>query len=185
MNDLNIEKSKCNFLKFMAIFIPVVIVVSYAYFKDNDIKKQEMLTQTRNILDIDLITEKDEYINSTDMVCTKANTIDREAKKKTFKVKSGNNKHYLTYNLSLCELTLSSKLQVPEFKWQLIKDKMVISEGNFDTFSDSINLASDLMIEANSIQEYELTVWLEETEENMNNIDKGIFSGKISLNLTD
>lgn len=185
MNDLNIDKSKCSFLKFMAILIPLVIVISYAFFTDNGIREKEMIFHLENTSYINLITDNNDYINSTNIGCTNTDAIDQEAKKKTFKIKTGNNKHNLTYDLSLCELTLSSKLQVPEFKWQLTKDDAVINEGNFDTYSDSINLASGLIIESNSVQEYELKVWLEETEENKSIDNKGIFSGKISFNLVD
>ena len=80
MNDLNIEKSKCSFLKFMAILIPLVIVISYAFFTDNGIREKEMIFHLENTSYINLITDNNDYINSTNIGCTNTDAMIKRLK---------------------------------------------------------------------------------------------------------
>lgn len=115
------------------------------------------------------------------MLVKEAN-IASESEKGYFKVVSGNNKHYITYSLSLTELTISANLQVSDFKWQLVRDNEVVASGNFAGISsNSMTLINNAQISNNETHEYEYRIWLQETEHDQIDLLGGSFSGKITI----
>ncbi|MDD4809553.1 MAG: hypothetical protein PHP12_05930, partial [Bacilli bacterium] len=104
------------------------------------------------------------------------------SQKGNFKVVSGNNDHYIYYTLSLSELTLSSNLQVADFKWELLKDNNSHASGTFNGVSqNSMTLASDIVIGANETANYELRLWIEESGGDQYYLIGGTFVGKINM----
>ena len=134
--------------------------------------------------DIDLLTENDGYINSKDMLLIKTEDIETKSQKGKFKVVSGNNKNDITYSISLSNITISNNLLSEDFKWTIIKlpQKNTIAQGNFkDVTGNSMTLIKDLEINPNKTDEYELRIWIEETEDNQLNLMNKVFSAKISI----
>ena len=183
MNHNKHNKTAYYLLTLGAIIIPVILALFYVYFHAVILIKDLKVNGTpANKFEINLVTENNGYINASNVSFTKSENIAQESQKSFFKIVSGNNKHYITYDLSLSELTISSSLQVENFKWQLVKDNQIINSGNFNGVNfNGINLATDLIIGVNKTHEYELRIWLQETEYNQSNLKNGIFSGKITL----
>ncbi|MDD4187345.1 MAG: hypothetical protein PHX04_01035, partial [Bacilli bacterium] len=177
------KKRIFRFSVFLAIIIPVILSLSYAYFQADIIGTDNGVTgKSTSTFDIDLITENDGYINASGVKLISAEKIAEESEKTNFKVVSGDNKHFINYTLSITNLTISSNLQVSDFKWQLLKQNQTVTSGTFSGISaNNMTLATNLEIGANRTDNYELRLWIEETSSNQNNLIGGSFGGKITL----
>ncbi|MDD4796006.1 MAG: hypothetical protein PHG03_05590, partial [Bacilli bacterium] len=93
------EKSKnkkriFRFSVLLAILIPLVLAISYAYFQAIITGEDAGITGTSTSkFDIELITEADGYINATDLNLITPEQVPEYSQKGNFKVVSGNNDH--------------------------------------------------------------------------------------------
>ncbi|MFA7065044.1 MAG: hypothetical protein WC177_06135, partial [Bacilli bacterium] len=177
------KKRIFRFSVFLAIIIPVILSLSFAYFQAIITGEDAGVTSTStDTFDIELITENDGYINAIDLLLITPEEVAEHSQKGYFKVVSGSNEHYVYYTLSLSEITISSNLQVDDFKWQLLKQNQTVTSGTFSGISaNNMTLATNLEIGANRTDNYELRLWIEETSSNQNNLIGGSFGGKITL----
>ena len=103
------KKRIFRFSVFLAIIIPVILSLSYAYFQADIIGTDNGVTgKSTSTFDIDLITENDGYINASGVKLISAEKIAEESEKTNFKVVSGDNKHFINYTLSITNLTLNN-----------------------------------------------------------------------------
>lgn len=183
MEDNKDKKRVFRFSVLLAIIIPIVLAISYAYFQAIITGEDAGITGTSTSkFDIELITEADGYINATDLHLITPEQVPEYSQKGNFKVVSGNNDHYIYYTLSLSELTLSSNLQVADFKWELLKDNNSHASGTFNGVSqNSMTLASDIVIGANETADYELRLWIEESGGDQYYLIGGTFAAKVSM----
>ena len=177
------KKRIFRFSVFLAIIIPVILSLSFAYFQAIITGEDAGVTSTStDTFDIELITENDGYINAIDLLLITPEEVAEHSQKGYFKVVSGSNEHYVYYTLSLSEITISSNLQVDDFKWQLLKDNIEHSSGTFNGVSqNSMTLASNILIGANETANYELRLWIEETGVDQISLMNGSFVGKVSM----
>lgn len=182
------EKSKnkkriFRFSVLLAIIIPVVLSISYAYFQAIITGTDAGITGTSTSkFDIELVTDAGGYINATELLLITEDEVPEYSQKGNFKVVSGNNDHYIYYTLSLSELTISSNLQVADFKWQLLKDNNIYTSGTFSGISqNSMTLASGIVIGANETANYELRLWIEESGGDQFYLIGGTFAAKVSM----
>ena len=183
MEDNKKQKKLYRILVTIAITIPIVIAISYAYFQAAILGEDPGVTgKSTDKFEIDLVTENNGYINATNVILVKEANIASESEKGYFKVVSGDNKNYINYSLSLTELTISANLQVADFKWQLVRDNEVVASGNFGGVStNSMSLINDIQIANNDTHEYEFRIWLQETSYDQIDMIGGTFSAKITM----
>lgn len=185
MKKIDDKKKLYYMLVGISVLIPLVLSFSYAYFQARIIDNSDNFSGgSTDTYDIDLLTENDGYINSKDMLLIKTEDIETKSQKGKFKVVSGNNKNDITYSISLSNITISNNLLSEDFKWTIIKlpQKNTIAQGNFkDVTGNSMTLIKDLEINPNKTDEYELRIWIEETEDNQLNLMNKAFSAKISI----
>jgi len=183
MEDNRNRKKTYRILVTIAIIIPIVIAISYAYFQAAILGEDAGISgKSTNKFEIDLVTENNGYINATNVVLIKEENIAIDSEKGFFKVVSGDNKNYINYSLSLTELTISANLQVADFKWQLVRDNEVVASGNFGGVStNSMSLINDVQIANNDTHEYEFRIWLQETSYDQIDMIGGTFSAKITM----
>ncbi len=163
----------------MAIVIPIILAISYGYIQAKN-NNEEFEISNENV-EIELITEN-EYISATDLSLIESNNISKDSKKHQFKVVTGPNEQYISYNLSLSDLTISSNLRVSDFKWQLLRGDTTISNGTFKGITENnMNLAKNLQIDKNTIDDFELRIWLEKTDNDQQKLLNGTFSAKLLL----
>src|SRR5574344_2095974 len=178
------KKKSYKYLIIIAIIIPVLFGISYAYYlaviKGNNSSVKGTATNT---FDINLVTDSGGYITATNMIPIVSDDIANLSNKGVFKVVAGNNEHKVTYSLSLTNISISTNLKVADFKWDLInKDTTTsIASGNFASVSSTITLASNLTIEANTTTNYELRIYILETDSDQTSQMNGTFSAKVTL----
>src|SRR5574344_110081 len=178
------KKKSYKYLIMIAIIIPVLFGISYAYYlaviKGNNSSVKGTATNT---FDINLVTDSGGYITATNMIPIVSDDIANLSNKGVFKVVAGNNEHKVTYSLSLTNISISSNLKVADFKWDLInKDTSTsIASGNFASVSSTLTLASNLTIEANTTTNYELRIYILETDSDQTSQMNGTFSAKVTL----
>src|SRR5574344_1459025 len=178
------KKKSYKYLIMIAIIIPVLFGISYAYYlaviKGNNSSVKGTATNT---FDINLVTDSGGYITATNMIPIVSDDIANLSNKGVFKVVAGNNEHKVTYSLSLTNISISSNLKVADFKWDLInKDTSTnIAIDNFASVSSTLTLASNLTIEANTTTNYELRIYILETDSDQTSQMNGTFSAKVTL----
>src|SRR5574344_1063634 len=178
------KKKSYKYLIIIAIIIPVLFGISYAYYlaviKGNNSSVKGTATNT---FDINLVTDSGGYITATNMIPIVSDDIANLSNKGVFKVVAGNNEHKVTYSLSLTNISISTNLKVADFKWDLInKDTTTsIASGNFASVSSTLTLASNLTIEANTTTNYELRIYILETDSDQTSQMNGTFSAKVTL----
>lgn len=145
---------------------------------------------TKEIFDIPLSNKKiqletDGFIASNNILLINDEDRDIYSEKGYFRVINLDYDDELIYNIYFNELIITENLQNENFKWELVdlESKTPIIDGNFNEVSeDSLLLLEDIVIPPRSAQEYELRIWLSETEEIQNNLLDGNFSSKIYIN---
>ena len=82
---------------------------------------------------------------------------------------------------------MSEELKIPNYKYELLQDGQIISNGNFSNIGAStvINLMPMTLMETTIYPQtytYELYIWLSEDETNQNNLMNQPFGAKIDIN---
>lgn len=186
MNNKKNKSVAYRILVLLAILIPVILGLSYAYFLTqiygNNTNISGGITST---FVFDLQTDNDGYINATDLVPISTDEIETLSNVGEFSVIAGNNSNKVIYSISLVNISISNNLKSEDFKWSLecTNDNSKSSSGNFANVSGiSKILLSDLEIESNSTDNYILRLYIEDTGENQISMINGTFSAKVAAN---
>ncbi len=175
----------------IAIIVPIILGVSYAYFQTQIAGTDPgIVSSSASKFNISLETVNEGYISASDLLLIRPEEVDTEAQKGYFNVICGDNDNVIKYSISISELQLSANLKVTDFKWAIVNTQTssTIGLGNFASATgDKHILISDIPINPNTTHFYELRLWLEETDAEQINLLNGTFSGKITLTsyLTD
>lgn len=189
--DINVSEEKSKIAKrnivlyasIALLLISLTFKFSYAYFaaslSGNESAQDSVVTSG----DLKVEFTDSSVFNATDMVILTPEEVDAKSEKSTFTVKNTGN--VVAKYKFLINTTLTSNLISSDFKWQLLSNSTVVSQGNFSTAVSGQDLelnSSYLTINPNDEVEYEFRVWLAE-DETRNQIDltNGTFSGLIKL----
>lgn len=185
MKDKKESKLNYKFLIMIAVIVPIILSVSYAYFLamvsgDNTI----IDGNATNKFDIDLITTDNGYINASDMLPISETASADKAAKGIFSVKTGTNDYKINYSLSLTDITLSDNLKSSnDLKWELWSSdtNTKISSGTFKNAPSTLLLKNNIIINKNQTNNYELRIYVLETNTNQLELLDGTLSAKVTM----
>lgn len=184
-------------IAFSAIFLGM-IGTSYAYYVATG--GADINVTTGNIYtDIAVVFSQSEYINVNTGVPIEASEVDNLASKSVFTITP--NLDVLTnegtaINISLVDIMIDEKLRITDFKYKLSCNDGITSRdlsiGTGKNFTDEVissgrlNLGSlntdDQTLDINKTYTCTLRVWIEETNENQNDLMNKKFRGLIKVN---
>lgn len=180
------KSNKFKLLIIIAITIPVIIGLSYAYFLAVIKGGTSSVSGTStSIFVFDLETENDGYINATGMYPIDDEDIDSLSEKGYFTVTTGANAYDVTYSVKLTNITIDSALANTDFRWELLDStNNQVATGNFSGTSNgsSIVLAQNLIICPSSSEDYTVRIWYHnDPVVNQTSMINKSFSAKISV----
>ena len=185
MKDKKESKLNYKFLIMIAVLIPIILSISYAYFLASVSGDNTVIDgNATNKFDIDLITADDGYINASDMLPISETASADKAAKGIFSVKTGSNDYKINYSLSLTDITLSDNLKSSDdLKWELWSSdtNTKISSGTFKNASSTLLLKNNIIINKNQTNNYELRIYVLETNTNQLELLDGTLSAKVTM----
>ena len=185
MKDKKESKLNYKFLIMIAVIVPIILSVSYAYFLARVSGDNTIIDgNATNKFDIDLITTDNGYINASDMLPISETASADKAAKGIFSVKTGSNDYKINYSLSLTDITLSDNLKSSnDLKWELRSSdtNTKISSGTFKNASSTLLLKNNIIINKNQTNNYELRIYVLETNTNQLELLDGTLSAKVTM----
>lgn len=185
MKDKKESKLNYKFLIMIAVIVPIILSVSYAYFLARVSGDNTIIDgNATNKFDIDLITTDNGYINASDMLPISEIASADKAAKGIFSVKTGSNDYKINYSLSLTDITLSDNLKSSDdLKWELWSSdtNTKISSGTFKNASSTLLLKNNIIINKNQTNNYELRIYVLETNTNQLELLDGTLSVKVTM----
>lgn len=185
MKDKKESKLNYKFLIMIAVVVPIILSVSYAYFLAKVSGDNTVIDgNATNKFDIDLITTNEGYINASDLLPISETASADKAAKGIFSVKTGSNDYKINYSLSLTDITLSDNLKSSnDLKWELWSSdtNTKISSGTFKNASSTLLLKNNIIINKNQTNNYELRIYVLETNTNQLKLLDGTLSAKVTM----
>ena len=185
MKDKKESKLNYKFLIMIAVIVPIILSVSYAYFLAKVSGDNTIIDgNATNKFDIDLITTNEGYINASDLLPISETASADKAAKGIFSVKTGSNDYKINYSLSLTDITLSDNLKSSnDLKWELWSSdtNTKISSGTFKNASSTLLLKNNIIINKNQTNNYELRIYVLETNTNHLELLDGTLSAKVTM----
>ena len=185
MKDKKESKLNYKFLIMIAVIVPIILSVSYAYFLARVSGGNTVIDgNATNKFDIDLITTGNGYINASDMLPISETASADKAAKGIFSVKTGSNDYKINYSLSLTDIILSDNLKSSnDLKWELWSSdtNTKISSGTFKNASSTLLLKNNIIINKNQTNNYELRIYVLETNTNQLELLDGTLSAKVTM----
>lgn len=185
MKDKKESKLNYKFLIMIAVIVPIILSVSYAYFLARVSGDNTIIDgNATNKFDIDLITTDNGYINASDMLPISETASADKAAKGIFSVKTGSNDYKINYSLSLTDIILSDNLKSSnDLKWELWSSdtNTKISSGTFKNASSTLLLKNNIIINKNQTNNYELRIYVLETNTNQLELLDGTLSAKVTM----
>ena len=180
------EEKKRNNRIILAIIGIIMILgiiggVTYAYF--NAQAESEVVTITSGSMKIKFTDGA--LINATDIEPIKESEILTKATKKSFGIsKESSSGSNMYARIDLTDLVVSENFQNYDLKWALYEGSTKITTGSFVTTSDgsdSINMATNVLIDSTVEKNYNLYIWIQETGIDQSEMMDGSISGKITV----
>ena len=185
MKDKKESKLNYKFLIMIAVIVPIILSVSYAYFLARVSGDNTVIDgNATGKFDIDLITTNEGYINASDLLPISEDVSKDKAAKGIFSVKTGSNDYKINYSLSLTDITLSDNLKSSnDLKWELWSSdtNTKISSGTFKNASSTLLLKNNIIINKNQTNNYELRIYVLETNTNQLELLDGTLSAKVTM----
>lgn len=185
MKDKKEIKLNYKFLIMIAVIVPIILSISYAYFLARVSGDNTIIDgNATNKFDIDLITTDDGYINASDMLPISETASADKAAKGIFSVKTGSNDYKINYSLSLTDIIISDNLKSSDdLKWELWSSdtNTKISSGTFKNASSTLLLKNNIIINKNQTNNYELRIYVLETNTNQLELLDGTLSAKVTM----
>lgn len=185
MKDKKESKLNYKFLIMIAVIVPIILSVSYAYFLARVSGDNTVIDgNATNKFDIDLITTNEGYINASDLLPISETASADKAAKGIFSVKTGSNDYKINYSLSLTDITLSDNLKSSnDLKWELWSSdtNTKISSGTFKNASSTLLLKNNIIINKNQTNNYELRIYVLETNTNQLELLDSTLSAKVTM----
>ena len=171
----------------VSIMFGLLLGVSYAWYAYENAETNIKATTKKDAPTIQFM--QTEYIETPQNMPIYDEDKYKYANKNSFTVTLGENlTDYETgLQIILNNIEIAEELKIKNYKYELLENKKVISNGDFSTIGDtnSIELLPMTIMKPNNYPYtyvYELYIWLSETEENQNNLMNKKFGAKIDIN---
>lgn len=186
MKDKKESKLNYKFLIMIAVIVPIILSVSYAYFLARVSGDNTVIDgNATGKFDIDLITTNEGHINASDLLPISEDVSKDKAAKGIFSVKTGTNDYKINYSLSLTDITISDNLKSSEdLKWELwnTDTNIKISNGTFKDATTTLLLKDNIIINKDTTNNYELRIYVLETNTNQIELLNGTLQVKVTMN---
>jgi len=179
MVEAKIDTDKKIFFIVVLALIVFGIGRAYAYFSAQaNTSEQSVQTGT-----LKLEVETSEFITAENISPIDSSKIFEKATKLNFTVKNTGTID-IKANITLNILNITEKLKSNDFKWALYSGEIKITNGTFLNVTDKIVLATNLPITTQNSENYDLYIWIEETDVPQDELQKGILDAKITVDAT-
>ena len=171
----------------IAVFIGILFGSSYAWYAYNNAESRIGGSTIKEVPTV--IFAQTEYLAST--ITMPINDDDRYnyASKNSFTITIGEDlkKYETAIEISLKDINMSNELKNSNYKYELLQDGILVSNGNFSSINNSTSLKIMPMTKlVNDIfprtYTYELYVWLSDDGTDQNYLMNKNFSAKINVN---
>ena len=170
----------------ISIMFGLLLGVSYGWYAYSNAESNIKATTSKNAPMV--VFAQTEYITSTQNLPIYDEDRYKYANKNSFTVTLGENlQEYETgIEISLNDINMSNELKIENYKYELLQNKKVITQGDFSNIGDitSLKLLPMTILEPTdypSTYMYELYIWLSEDETEQNFLMNKNFSGKIDI----
>ncbi len=165
------------------VLIIGVIGLTIAYFVAEAHSKD--ITITSKNLTLKYGPDPDNEIIATDIGPITEDKILEEAVKKTFTIAKNNAGDKDIYvRIDLGDLELSDNFKDYDLKWALYEGSTKLTTGTFAQTLDgstSINMANNVLINSTTPKEYNLYIWINETDQDQSRLMAGSLRGKVKI----
>ena len=171
----------------IAIFIGILLGSSYAWYAYKNAESKVIGSTIKEVPTI--IFSQTEYVSANNIMPIKDEDRYNYASKNSFTITLGENlKNYETaIEISLKDINMSNELKITNYKYELLQDGVLISNGNFSNINNTTSLKIMPMTKLlpTSFPKaylYELYIWLSDDDTNQNDLMNKSFSAKININ---
>lgn len=171
----------------VSIMFGISLGISYAWYAYSNAETSIKVATKKDAPTIQFM--QTEYIESTQNMPIYDEDRYKYANKNSFTVTLGENLiNYETgLQIILNNIEIANELKIQNYKYELLENKKIISNGDFSTIGDKTSielLPMTVMIPNNYpyTYVYELYIWLSEDETNQNQLMNKTFSAKIDIN---
>ena len=158
---------------------------SYAYYVLSNASTSFSTTTTLIDLGVDVVYAQSQFINTTTGVPITAEEVATKASKSLFTVTAGQNLvgHSVAIEIALSDITIDSELKNSDFKIQLLEGGNVVTTktGSDIGNNTSIVLKNMSTITVGTTYSYEVRIWINDNNQNQNNMMNKPFCGRIEI----
>lgn len=172
------------------VFILLLITFcgTYAYFSANLIEGENIKKSVVQSGILSTTFETGEYINNTEGQLIDEDQVPTLADFTSFSVyHNDESTTNALYNVSLTDITISENLINKDFKWELINNKVIISQGDFSNISsesDYLLNTTPINLPNGNTDDLVLRIWLQNDDNrNQNNLLNGSFEAKVKIDV--
>lgn len=161
---------------------------SYSYFTagvTSSPEEERTSIVTTDYLDVNFTTSS--VINNSGLALIKPENVATQAEKTTFTIgKKDGITYSIKYNIYLTEIAISDNLKTEDFKWDLLQNGVSVYNGTFASAvagEDFMLTAEPLLLSDATSADYELRIWLEETDVDQSELFNGSVSAKVGVDV--
>lgn len=171
---------------FILIMVGLSMFTSYAYYSFTNATTAFNTDTTSDIIDIDYGSGK--YINISDgvpVVCDDINdSSDVGRNNFSINVKGESNKRDIVVAVKLIDIAMDRELKDESFKYELLYNNRVVSEGNFKDFDDSeLEVSDSVLLNGKKNNDFELRLYILDNNESQNDLMNKTFRGTVSVDV--
>ena len=186
MKEQEVPKSRI-IISIITVLIVVIAVggFTYAYFEPqlnvpDGPAQGDIVSGNLNIK-----FETSEYILNTAAMLIKDSEKAEKAEKTIFTVKHDTNSDVeARYDVFLSDINITSGFKSADFKWELLRGGSVVASGNMASIGAATELklnSSYISLPVTTTHNYELRMWLSETDADQLSLLNGNFSAKVKV----
>ena len=182
MNEMRKIKRKLVILvSALILVIMFVFGISYAYFTSKVSSEKQTVTTGNMGLTYSDPQNNEPYVIASEIVPITREEVLSKAAKKTFTLtNTGSEKLYI--DITLDDITLPDALKRYDFMYALYEGDKNISNGSFAVVKDTVNICEYQLFDAGEAIEYNLYIWIEETNLDQSEMMNKVFKAKITAN---
>lgn len=174
MVEAKIDTDKKIFFILILALIVFGIGRAYAYFSaQSDTNEQSVTTGT-----LKLDVQDDGIIRAQNIFPIDNNDIFDKATKLNFTIKNTGTID-LNAKVKLNILSITDALKSNDFKWTLYNGQTKINDGTFLNAENNIEIVNNISISTNNSENYDLYIWIEETNIPQDALQKGTLNARI------
>ena len=173
-------------ISIVIVLLVLTIGITYAYFAAQGQTDVQTITTATIGLEFD---DNNATILASDIIPVKTNKVLTDTKNvahKNFKLKKVSNAEDTYAKIELTELNIPTELADYDFKWMLYQGENKIATGDFGgKTSGNVVIATNQFVNSTVGIDYDLYIWINETEVAQNEMQGKTFSVKIIASGTD